>query len=234
MGEFAIVGESAMANTNNHQLVKPIFPLQANGAAGSVRQRFGEQDKTALTRGSPSSRQPEPSHTPAQSHAPATKTPRTKKHGSSKRKTVHLVLWVKPIVKADIKRIADQEGISLSKAAGTLLARALDGYMDRNYHALLDPMIKTSVQKHMAGGFNRLAWLLVRIAFAAEQDRALTTNILGRMPDVTPEQLKHILTMSQKAAKGNISRTSPEMQELIDAVETFLSTETVEEQASNY
>jgi hypothetical protein len=121
------------------------------------------------------------------------KPQRAKKHGSTKRKTVHLVLWVKPIVKAELKRIADQEGISLSKAAGTLLVRALDGHMDRNYHALLDPMIKTSVQKHMAGGFNRLAWLLVRIAFAVEQDRAIDTNILGRMPDMTGEWCKFFL-----------------------------------------
>jgi hypothetical protein len=44
------------------------------------------------------------------------KTTRAKKHGSTKRKTVHLVLWVNPIVKAELQRIAEQEGLSMSRA----------------------------------------------------------------------------------------------------------------------
>jgi hypothetical protein len=220
----------SMASNGKPQSVNNVFSQQSNGAVIERLQRFGGQDKTALPRGHAATSQPEPHVNAARSQPLNNKTPRSKKHGSTKRKTVHLVLWVKPIVKAELKRIADQEGLSLSKAAGTLLARVLDGYMDRNYHALLDPMIKTSVAKHMGEGFNRLAWLLVRNAFVAEQNRAINTNILGRMPGMTEEKVKHILAMSQKAAKANITRTTPEMRELVDAVENFLFADSAKEQ----
>jgi hypothetical protein len=79
-----------------------IFSLQANGAAGDAGRRFGGQDKTALTRGRAPSRQPEPLHKAAQSRGLSNKPKRTKKHGSRRRKTVHLVLWVNPIVKGEL------------------------------------------------------------------------------------------------------------------------------------
>jgi hypothetical protein len=222
-----------MASNGKPQSVTNIFSHQPNGAVAERLQRFGGQDKTALTRGHAATPQPEPHPNPTRSHPLNNNLQRTKKHGSNKRQTEHLVLWVKPIVKTKLKSIADQEGLSLSKAGGTLLTRALNGHMDSHHHSLLDPIIKTAVHKHMAGGFNRLAWLLVRIAFAAEQTRSIATNILGRQDDMTEEKLKHILAMSQRAAKGNITRTSPEMRELIDAVEKFLLADTEKDQASN-
>jgi hypothetical protein len=121
----------------------------------------------------------------------------------------------------------------MSNAGAAFLERALQHNSDMQYHALLEPVIKSTIHTHLAGGFNRLAWLLVRIAFATEQTRAITTNTLGRMPEMTEEKLKHILAMSQRAAKGNITRTSPEMRELIDAVEKFLFTDTEKETSSN-
>jgi hypothetical protein len=62
------------------------------------------QDKTALTRGRAASRQPEPRHKAAQSRGVNTKPQRTKKHGSSRRKTTHLVRWVNPIVKTELQQ----------------------------------------------------------------------------------------------------------------------------------
>jgi len=95
-----------MASNKNPQFERFVFPLQSNGAAGEAGKRFGGQDKTALTRGTPAVVQPEPHPTPARSQPLNSKTTRTKKHGSTKRKTVHLVLWVNPIVKAELQRIA--------------------------------------------------------------------------------------------------------------------------------
>jgi hypothetical protein len=93
-----------MASNGNPQFLKQIFSQQSNGAVIERLQRFGGQDKTALTRGRAASRQPEPVHKAAQSRGVNTKAQRTKKHGSNKRKTVHLVLWVNPIVKAELQQ----------------------------------------------------------------------------------------------------------------------------------
>jgi hypothetical protein len=220
-----------MASNGKPHFSKNIFQNQPNGAKAEKLDASVRQDKTALTRGSPVLGQPEPRQNPAQSQPLNNKTAQAKKHGSNKRKTVHLVLWVKPIVKAELKRIADQEGLSLSKAAGTLLARALDGHMDRNYNALLTPVIESAINKEMRSYSNRIATLLARTLFASEQTRSLTTNIVGRQPGITEDLLKHILAMSQKAAKGNLTRKTPP--ELIDAIEQWLLTKDEEKDKAN-
>jgi hypothetical protein len=88
-----------MASNKNPQFIRHVFQQQSNGAGAERVQRFGGQDKTALPRGHAATPQPEPHANAARSQALDTKTTRTKKHGSSRRKTVHLVLWVNPIVK---------------------------------------------------------------------------------------------------------------------------------------
>jgi hypothetical protein len=70
---------------------------------------------------------------------------------------------------------------------------------------------------------SRLAWLLVRVAFDTGQTRSLVTNILGRQQGMTEDTLKTILAMSQRTAKGNITRRTPQIAELMEAVEQWLA-----------
>jgi hypothetical protein len=119
----------------------------------------------------------------------------------------------------------------MSRAGGALLSRALQQNIDMRYSSFLTPVIETAIKKEIRSFSNRIAMLLARTLFASEQTRSLTTNILGRQPGVNEELLKHILTMSQKAAKGNLSRkTSPE---LIAAIEQWLFFPDEEEQPHN-
>ncbi len=50
----------------------------------------------------------------------------------------------------------------------------------------------------------------------------MVTNILGRQPGVTPDILKTILEWSGKTAKANITRRTPQITELIEAVEKWM------------
>jgi hypothetical protein len=220
-----------MASNGKPQFFKNIFPQQSNGAAGEAGDASVRQDKTALTRGSPAAPQPAPLPNPARSHPLNNYPQRAKNHGSTKRKTVHLVLWVNPIVKAELQRIAEQEGLSMSRAGGALLARALQQHIDMRYSAFLTPVIETAIKKEIRSLSNRLAMLLARTLFASEQTRSLTTNILGRQPGVNEDLLKHILSMSQKAAKGTLSRKTPP--ELIAAIEQWLLTKDEEKDKAN-
>jgi hypothetical protein len=220
-----------MASNGKPQFLRNVFSLQSNVAAGEAVDASVGQDKTALPRGHAATPQPEPHANTARSQPLDTKTTRTKKHGSSKRRTVHLVLWVNPIVKAELQRIADREGLSMSKAGGALLSRALQQNIDMRYNAFLTPIIETVIKKEIRSFSNRIAMLLARTLFASEQTRSLTTNILGRQPGITEDLLKHILAMSQKAAKGNLSRkTSPE---LVVAIEQWLLFLDEEEKPNN-
>jgi hypothetical protein len=76
---------------------------------------------------------------------------------------------------------------------------------------------------------------VTRNVFASEHTRNLVTNILGilgRQQRMTEENLKNIIAMTKQAAKGNLTRRNPELEELIEAVEKWLDKE--EEKPNNH
>ncbi|MGH8715437.1 MAG: hypothetical protein ACREUI_01675 [Burkholderiales bacterium] len=139
-----------------------------------------------------------------------------------KRRTVQLTLWVNPIVKAELQRIAEQEGVSVSTAGAALLEKAVQTNLDMQYGALLQPIIEQAIHKHIRAMATRLSWLLVRIAFDSGQTRVLTTNLLGMQDAMTEENLKEILATADKRTKANLTRKTPQLTELMEAVEKWL------------
>jgi hypothetical protein len=94
-------------------------------------------------------------------------------------------------------------------------------HLDLQYGALLQPIIESAIRQQMRSMSTRLAFLLVRVAFASEQARSLVTNVLGRQQGVTPSVLNEILDGSSKAAKGKITQRTPQLEELITEVERW-------------
>ena len=118
--------------------------------------------------------------------------------------------------------------MSLSAAGAAFLEEALRQKLHVQQAVLLQPIIEQAIRKQMRGISTRLAWLLVRVAYDGGQTRSLVTNVLGRQPGVTPEILQTILENSGKTAKGNITRRTPQLTELIEAVEDWIQPEGVE------
>jgi hypothetical protein len=148
---------------------------------------------------------------------------RTPNGNVAKSSTVHLDLWVNPIVKAELQRIAEQEGLSLSATGPALLEAAIRQKLNIQHGVLLQPIIKTAIHEAMQGISNRLAFLLARSAFSSEQTRSLATNILCRQSGMTEETLKTILAMTKRTAQGgNLTRRNPELEELIAAIKQWL------------
>jgi hypothetical protein len=222
-----------MASNRRPQSVKQIFSQQSNGAVVEAFNASVRQDKGRISSAHIGTPQPAPHQKPLRPHSLNTATARSKNKPKPKRKTVHLTIWIDPIVKRELQRLAEQEGLTVSKTGSAFLEQALQNNIDMHYSALLEPIIRHEIHKQMQGISNRLAWLLVRIAFDAEQTRAIVTNILGRQQGITEETLKNILAMSQRTAKGNITRTSPELRELINAVENWLLSKDEEQEPSN-
>ena len=178
---------------------------------------------------------PPPAPSPTPQPAPRQKDTRTapkdaQTHSPHRKKTylvkdVQLNLWVRPVVKAELERIAEQEGVSVSATGGAFLEQALQQHVDMHYSALLHPIIEQVITKQMRSYSSRIAMLLVRVAFASEQTRGMVTNILGRQPGVTPDVLTTILDGSSNTAKGNITRKTPQLTELMEAVEHWMQAE---------
>lgn len=205
-----------MANTQHTQHSMNNKPQQSQHPTAQQLLRNVWQDKTALLRGRTASRQPAPQKEQARVRTLNTQNSRTQKKHSTKRQTVSLHLWVKPGVKEELQRIAQSEGLSISKTGGAFIEKAIQSDLHTQHGALLEKVIESTIQNSMHSYSSRLALLLVRVAFDGGQTRALVTNILSRQPGVTPELLQTILDGSSNTAKRNITQKTPQLERIID------------------
>src|SRR3954449_561065 len=217
-----------MKSTFNPQIPQNIF-LQQNHAVSSLRSRCDvRQDKSAALRGRVASAQPERPAPVMRAHQEESQPSRTQINTTDKRKTVPLTLWVKPFIKAEVQRLVGleqhqgKEDVSLSSVGGAFLERGLQQNVDMKYGALLGPIIENAIDRRMRARDNRLVALLVRIAFETGQIRGIVTNNLAIQPGITNEILKTVLTESQKEAKKNITRRTPQIAEIIEELKQLL------------
>jgi hypothetical protein len=214
-----------MKSNGKRQSVKNIFSNQSNGVFSETLDASVVQDKARNKSARIGTRQPAAVNHPIRAEQLNPNTTRSKIANVHKTALVQLTSWVNPRVKAGFQRIAEQEGLSLSAIIAAFLERDLQEHVDMHYSPQLKPVIEQAINTGMQRISSRLAWLLVRVAFDTGQTRSLVTNILGRQPGVTEEVLKNILAMSQRTAKGNITRKTPQIAELIAAVEKWLLAE---------
>jgi hypothetical protein len=212
-------------NNGKRHSSKNIFSHQPNGAKAETLNASVRQDKGRISSARTRTEQPAPHETPMRPHPLSSKSTRSQNRPAPKRKTVHLTLWVDPIVKRGLQRLAEQEGLTVSKTGAAFLKQALQNNVNMQYSELLTPIIETAIDKRMRSRDSRLAWLLVRVAFDTGQTRSLVANILSRQQGMTEDMLKNILAMSQRTAKGNITRKTPQLEELMEAVEKWLAEE---------
>src|SRR6266480_3174696 len=156
-----------------------------------------------------------------------------KRTHSRKRKTVVVSLWVKPEIKAEIKRLAEKEGLSVSKYAGSLLEEGLHQKLHIQHAVLLQPLIEQAISKRMAAISTRLSSLLVRGVLDTGQVRRLVINMLARQPGMTQQTLEEIIDGSQEGARKQITRMTPQLASLISEVEQWLVEEGNEEGGNN-
>jgi hypothetical protein len=211
-----------MATNRPTQSAKNVLFHQPKSVINHPNPRDVQQDKGREKSARIGTRQPAPREQVPRPQPLNPNGTRSNPSNVHKTRTVHTTLHLNPLVKAELKRIAEQEGLSVSKVGSAFLERGLQQHVDMRYGALLEPIIRDEIQKQMRGMASRFAWLLVRVAFDTGQIKSLVTNLLGRQAGVTEEVLKTILTRTQQLAKGNITRKTPQIKELIDAVEKWL------------
>jgi hypothetical protein len=214
-----------MANTVQPHFSQNVFLNQSHPVIKQQQNLGVRQDKRANFSARIASQQPASLKKVMRAQQLKKDTPRSQNKPNPKRKTVQLTLWVKPIVKTELKRLAEQEGLSVSSVGAASLEKALQTNLDMQYGALLQPIIREAIAKQMRSMSTRLAFLLVRVAFASEQTRSLVTNVLGRQQGVTPAVLNEILDGSSKAAKGKITHRTPQLEEIIAEVDRWFQNE---------
>ena len=151
-----------------------------------------------------------------------TKMTRVQKMIVHKRRKAKLTLRLDPIEMDKVRRTAKSEGISLAQAGWGFLKSGMAGEEGKEYRGMLEPVIASILTQHMAARDNRLALLLVRNYLVAEQTRGLVTYIASRQPDMTPDILNDILDHTFQEAKKKLPRRSPELEELIKEVKSWV------------
>jgi hypothetical protein len=222
-----------MPSNGKPQYLKQIFQSQSKGGLAEAVNAAVVQDKGRISSARTGTPQPAPHTNPIRPQPVNPNGTRSQNRLDPKHKTVHLTLHVDPIVKRELQRLAKQEGLTVSKIGAAYLKQALQNNVDMHYSQLLTPIIEAAIDKRMRSRDARLAWLLVRVAFDTGQTKSLVTNILGRQQGMTEDILKNILAMSQRTAKGNITRKTPQLDELMEAVEKWLNAEDEKQEPSN-
>jgi hypothetical protein len=148
--------------------------------------------------------------------------PRSQKRSNSKRNTFHTTLHLKPRVRAELERVAGLRNLSISATGAELLEWALEQDLETQHGVLLEAIIDKAIGKHMRAYSNRIAVLLVRSLFTSEQTRSFAVNILGRQPGMTDAALTEIKNGANNSARANITRVTPQLKTLIEAVQQWL------------
>ena len=157
---------------------------------------------------------------------PRTSTQNTKstrvQNRATRRKLRQVASWVDEPIIAQLQELARSQGLSMSQTIHDLLKEILRQRFHQQQAATLPSLIEKAVAKSNRSLATRLAWLLVRIAFDTGQTRVLATNTLGMQAGMTEENLKEILATADKRTKANLTRRTPQLTDLMEAVEKWL------------
>src|SRR5437016_12190767 len=179
------------------------------------------QDKDATSRVRVASRQPVIVGNTPRTFPQNTKSTRVQNR-ANRRKLVQVASWVDEPIREQLLHIAQSEGLSMSQTIAALLREILRQRFHQQQAATLPTIIEKAVAKSNRSLATRLTWLLVRIAFDTGQTRVLATNTLGMQEGMTEENLKEILATADRRTKANLTRKTPQLAELMEAVEKWL------------
>jgi hypothetical protein len=186
-----------------------------NESHGGVR-----PDKYANSRVHKASNQPVMDFDPARTSMSNTAIPRTKKH-SKKRRLSQMATWVEDPIVSKVLRKARKRDLSISAALREIVLIGLKHDADVD-EALEKESLRESHARDTRVLASRLARLLVELLFDVGQIKVLVNNILGMQKGMTEELLKDILQDADRQTKRSLSRTNPELEPFIDAIERWL------------
>jgi hypothetical protein len=123
--------------------------------------------------------------------------------------------------KAEIQRLAGQDGLSDSSTARAFLIRGMQANIDMQYGATLEPVIEKSIGRNIQSYSNRNANINLQAYYAAEQARILAIHTLHFLTDLveSPDELPLIIKVAQEEAWKNMTKlhsdktTAPQKQE---------------------
>ena len=216
-----------MTNNEPAPLSRNVFSHQSYSPNGQQPLRGVRQDNPTPSRERIATTQPAPHKNVMRPQQMNSNHARVQNRPAPKRQTIHTTFHLKLRVRRELERKAKEENLSISATGAAILEWYFEQSIYTQNAATLETAIDKSIGKHMRAYSTRLAVLLVRSLFTAEQTRSFAYNILGRQPGMTDEELNDIKNGANNTARANITRITPQMKTLVEAVTKWLVEEEV-------
>jgi hypothetical protein len=134
---------------------------------------------------------------------------------STRRKTVFAGGWIDCDTDAYIEHRKTIQKLTRSKVIATMLKeRSQDDAFARS-QTILVPIIQEAIRQEFRAFANRFLSLIARIAYEVSQILSLTLNVLWLLLDKDDATLHRLQTQSETAARVNITRRTPQVEEVI-------------------
>jgi protein-disulfide isomerase-like protein with CxxC motif len=156
------------------------------------------------------------------------KTTRVQNRFPTRVKLVHTTLWLHPLVRAELERIAERESLTLSQVGAAACEKYVRDTIERQQSAILETKMRQIIREENRALGNRIVFFLMKIAFPAEQARILTTNVLKWVCKLAGLDLKAYYKMVDEAsslARRNIIAKSPQIKDLMEKWEGMFTDE---------
>lgn len=187
-------------NSVQRRLLQPPLVTTVRG----VRQDNPAPDPAPLATPQPAPREKDTRTAPKEPDTKSTHQEKTRLG-----KDVQLNLWVRPVVKAELERVAKREGLSVSATGEAFLEKALQQDIYTQHGALLETILDRAVGRHMRFYSDRNAGLQARTIQKTEMIFQIVTNMLAKMPGMDERHMERILNDADDAARGSIKRMTP-------------------------
>lgn len=145
-------------------------------------------------------------------------SPRTQNYTRGK-KLIAATFRLKPLVYAELKRKAEQEGLSFSQVGSTACEEWVRYDLHRQHEGILIPALRQVMREELTAFGNRIVYFLLKIAFPIEQANILITNVLKWVCKLVGLDLKAYYQMvddSSSLATKNILAKAPHIKDLME------------------
>lgn len=135
---------------------------------------------------------------------------------SKKRRTVQVNLWVKPQLKAELKRIASIEGLSVSQTGGAALEEWVRSQLHIQHTVLIQPIIETTIRKELRSSFSRIILFQARITLTLDVIKGLVKWLCRRLAGANNSQIEIVEARSRKDARLNLGSRTAQLEQITE------------------
>jgi len=180
------------------------------------------QDKNGVPRVSAASGQPSTAGKTALNPTGQADPPPTRKH-STKRKTVFAGAWIDLDTDAYIEHRRKQDKkLTRSKVIATMLRERTQDDAFARSQAILVPIIQQAIRSEFRAFANRFLALIARITYEVSQVLFLLVSFLRLYLGEDQTTLHRLETQSETQARVNITRRTPQVDEVIGRLKQSL------------